>query len=56
MAGDSRDETGPQTAPTPGGCRPVPRSPLMIGGIAYACLFWMVFVVLMQIAWRLFGG
>ncbi len=33
-----------------------PRSPLIIGGIAYALLFWMVLVVFMLIAWRLLGG
>lgn len=36
--------------------RPVPRSPLIIGGVALGLLFWMLLVVLMLIAWRLTGG
>ncbi len=52
-----RDERGAvashEERPRPGGS---PRSPLIIGGIAYALLFWMVIVVFMLIAWRLLGG
>ena len=33
-----------------------PRSPLIIGAIAYGLLLWMVLVVFMLIAWRLSGG
>lgn len=30
-----------------------PRSPLIIGAIAYAILFWMMITVCLLIAWRL---
>ena len=56
MADGGGDEGEVRATVVPGERRPVPRSPLIIGGIAYALLFWMVFVVLMLIAWRLFGG
>lgn len=36
--------------------RPAPRSPLLIGGIAYGLLFWMLLVIFALIAWRLSGG
>ena len=36
--------------------RPRPRSPVVVGAIAYGLLLWMVLVVFMLIAWRLSGG
>jgi membrane-associated protease RseP (regulator of RpoE activity) len=47
---DERDAATEATG-TPRPARP--RSPLIIGAIAYAILFWMMLVVCLVIAWRL---
>ncbi len=44
-------EPAAETAEVPRAARP--RSPLIIGAIAYALLLWMVIVVCLLIAWRL---
>lgn len=55
MSVDSNESTTSVTEEQPER-RSLPRSPLLIGVIAYGILCWMLFVVLALIAWRLTGG
>ena len=49
------DEVRAETAGADEQRPPLPRSPLVIGGIAIGLLAWMVLVVLLLIAWKLFS-
>ena len=50
MASDeARGETGGTDAQRP----PLPRSPLIIGGIAIGLMVWMLLVILLLIGWKL---
>ena len=52
LTADQADEQAPDPNERP---IPTPRSPLIIGAIAYGILGWMVLVVLLLIAWKLFA-
>ena len=47
------EQPEPQAEPTEVQQAPRPRSPLIIGAIAYGLLIWMVMVVCLLIAWKL---
>jgi hypothetical protein len=47
------DEARAETAGTGEQRPPLPRSPLIIGGIAIGLMAWMLLVVLLLIAWKL---
>lgn len=47
------EQPEPQAEPTELPRPPRPRSPLIIGAIAYGLLIWMVMVVCLLIAWKL---
>ena len=47
------EQSEPQAEPTEVPRAPRPRSPLIIGAIAYGLLFWMMLVVCLLIAWKL---
>jgi hypothetical protein len=47
------EESGSATESTEAQRAARPRSPLIVGAIAYAILFWMVITVCLLIAWRL---
>jgi hypothetical protein len=47
------EESDPASEPAETKPAARPRSPLIIGAIAYAILIWMLLVVCLLIAWRL---
>ena len=47
------EQSEPQAEPIEVPRPPRPRSPLIIGAIAYGLLIWMVMVVCLLIAWKL---
>lgn len=46
---EAQGETGKTDGPRP----PLPRSPLIIGGIAIGLMVWMFLVVMLLIGWKL---
>ena len=56
MGANATDESNGRVEAEGGRQRPLPRSPLIIGGIALGLLAWMLLVIFMLIAWRLTGG
>ena len=47
------EQPEPQAEPTEVERVPRPRSPLIIGAVAYGLLIWMLLVVCLVIAWKL---
>jgi hypothetical protein len=47
------EQPEPQAEPTEAQRAPRPRSPLIIGAVAYGLLIWMFLVICLLIAWKL---